>query len=302
MNLYTLKTKIRRWPPVDKGVHTLRKSALYSPLYKLLQFLKLDEYSHQEGSFVITPQSKVYFRQNQNNIAAILQQLADDASKQIFTGQITFRCEGKPVPCGSLHNTYFPRGIVQLSNREVFVDCGAFTGDSIKLFRRACNNQYKKIVAFEAAPASFAQLQAQHIDKCICLNQGVWNKKDTLQFLVDEQTTTSNKLSDTTTEHFVFTADRQIQVPVDALDNIPACSDMTFLKMDIEGAELNALKGAEKTIRKNRPTLAISIYHSDKDLLEIPRWIMDLGLDYSYYVRQHAEGFVDVIFYAIPNK
>ena len=62
--------------------------------------------------------------------------------------------------------------------------------------------------------------------------------------------------------------------------------------MDIEGAELNALKGAEETIRRFKPKLAITVYHSLNDFWEIPEWLESLGLGYKFYLRHftiHAE-------------
>jgi FkbM family methyltransferase len=65
-----------------------------------------------------------------------------------------------------------------------------------------------------------------------------------------------------------------------------------FIKMDIEGAELFALKGAEKTIKKYHPGLAISIYHSLDDFLDIPEYIQSLKMGYKFFIRHftiHAE-------------
>ena len=70
--------------------------------------------------------------------------------------------------------------------------------------------------------------------------------------------------------------------------------------MDIEGEELNALKGAKEIICKYKPKLAICVYHKPEDLYEIPKYIMDFGLDYKYYLRHHMrEGYTETVFYAI---
>ncbi|MFH1618985.1 MAG: FkbM family methyltransferase [bacterium] len=69
--------------------------------------------------------------------------------------------------------------------------------------------------------------------------------------------------------------------------------------MDIEGAELDALKGAAETIKKNRPKLAICIYHKPSDLFEIPLFIKSLVPEYRFYLRQHQPISCDLVLYAV---
>jgi FkbM family methyltransferase len=81
-------------------------------------------------------------------------------------------------------------------------------------------------------------------------------------------------------------------VSIDDLVTSGSIEKADFIKMDIEGAELNALKGAELTIRRFKPKLAITVYHSLKDFWEIPNWLNSLGLGYNFYVRHftiHSE-------------
>lgn len=298
MTLYDIKTKIRKNKIADAILEFVFQPCIFRWVYPWLNRLHLDEYSHLPATLA----SQTYFAKHPDDIKKIISRLADETSKKIFLKQISFRT-GKPVfPYYSNKDTWFPKDIIHLSNQEVFVDCGAFTGDSIDRFLKACKNQYKKIVAFEPSPNTFAILQDRAFKNCTCFKCGVWDKKDTLTFLSDNEV--SDKLQDAVVgrpdpkqEHSPL-----VQVSVDFIDNIPACADTTYLKMDVEGAELNALKGAEKTIRKNHPTLAISIYHSDQDMLEIPLWIMSLGLNYTYFIRQHEPIHTDVVLYAVPNK
>lgn len=91
---------------------------------------------------------------------------------------------------------------------------------------------------------------------------------------------------------------------MDTLDNILKDKAVTFIKMDIEGSELPSLKSAEKVISANFPRLAICIYHSDADMLEIPEYIMEKYPSYSLYVRQYAAGLheSETVLYAIPKQ
>lgn len=85
------------------------------------------------------------------------------------------------------------------------------------------------------------------------------------------------------------------------IDDVQECNDATFIKMDIEGSELQALQGAEKTIVKNKPKLAISIYHSNEDMLRIAEYIHELVPEYKIYMRAHNMGIAENVLYAHIN-
>lgn len=69
--------------------------------------------------------------------------------------------------------------------------------------------------------------------------------------------------------------------------------------MDVEGAELRALQGAEKTIRRCKPTLAVSVYHRPEDFLAIPEYIDSLGMNYRYYLRCYSQTGCETVLYAV---
>jgi FkbM family methyltransferase len=79
-------------------------------------------------------------------------------------------------------------------------------------------------------------------------------------------------------------------------------SKIDFIKMDIEGAEIFALEGAINTIRRFKPKLAIAIYHSMNDFVDIPKWIMDLNLGYNYYLGHYTIHAEETVFFAKPRE
>ena len=242
------------------------------------------------------PKSKDYFNQNKSKIQTILKNLADDYSQKTFSDLIYCRIN-KQYPIEYCPDTqYFPQDIFKLSQNEIFIDCGAYIGDTIRNFIKICNNRYKKIVAFEPEPTLFHKLKQNNFPSCICINGGVWKNKDNLPFLALGSAGSRLELADTSGN---CNPNQLINVPVYKIDDTSACSDMTFLKMDIEGSELNALKGAEKTIRKNKPKLAVCIYHSDTDMLEIPLWILSLNMGYKLYVRHYSKDLWETVLYTI---
>lgn len=90
-----------------------------------------------------------------------------------------------------------------------------------------------------------------------------------------------------------------IQVPVRSIDHTYECRDATFIKMDIEGSEYYAIKGAKTVICKNKPKLAICIYHSDQDMLRLIEMIHEMVPDYRFYIRQHSNTIYETVLYAV---
>ena len=88
-------------------------------------------------------------------------------------------------------------------------------------------------------------------------------------------------------------------VTVDSIDNVCWEDKVTFIKLDIEGSEMEALRGAEKIIRRDKPRLAVSIYHEPQDYFEIPFYIRELVPEYKLYIRHHKPNKNDTVVYAV---
>ena len=107
--------------------------------------------------------------------------------------------------------------------------------------------------------------------------KGVWDKETFLGF--DENRSGSKIREDIT--------GGMCKVPVTSLDIALAGKRVTFIKMDVEGAELKGLQGAENIIRTWKPKLAISVYHKNTDLWEIPQVILEYNPEYRFYMRHY---------------
>ncbi len=92
------------------------------------------------------------------------------------------------------------------------------------------------------------------------------------------------------------------RIQVFALDKVKECQDAGFIKMDIEGSEMEALKGAEKIILRNKPKLAICIYHKAADYYQIPLYLQTLVPEYKFYVRHHFYGYSETALNAVPDR
>lgn len=224
----------------------------------------------------------------------------DDASRSEYLSQLRFRfaLDFDNLPQPVEHDQYFPDDLFSLKNDEVFVDCGAYDGDTLKVLLEGHLPNYKgQIIALEPDPANLVKLRgyvetlrSDLQDRVRIVPKAVGARRETVCF------------SATGTESAVVEPSGPVSVDCVALDEILQGLDPTIIKMDIEGAEPDALTGAKNIIQKAKPVLAISVYHRPDHLWQIPLMIRSLSADYNLFLRPHnAEGW-DLVCYAIPDN
>ena len=206
----------------------------------------------------------------------------DKKSVDVFDAKIGSSYFGRHITLEMLHEDaqYFPSEIISLHKHDVFVDCGAYDGQTTLDFIRRAGN-YGHIYVFEPDPLQFEltkmKLSFERVEHCDVYNKGVHSNESKLRFMSND--VGSSRIKE----------DGDVVISVTSIDAMlygkPA--HPTFIKMDIEGAELDALKGAQKIIERDRPKLAISVYHGNVHIWEIPYWIKTNYPDYKIYIRQH---------------
>lgn len=231
------------------------------------------------------------FHLNQSKYEWINNLLHDKISKEQFYKIINFRLS---------YNLNFMKGFTDIEDQqyfenflelnsegETFIDVGGFDGYTSQEFIRL-SPYYKSIHIFEPEEKNI-NLAKQRLktSKNIYFHQlGLSNKKQTLKFDVGGS---SSKISET----------GSVIIEVDKLDDI-INEPVTFIKMDIEGAEADAIEGAKETIKKYHPRLAISVYHKANDFWKIPEQILAIRDDYQIYLRHYTEGISETIMFFIP--
>lgn len=189
---------------------------------------------------------------------------------------------------------YFDEEIIKLGDDEVFLDVGVFNAGTTSRFANRVNGNYEKIVLFEPNPSSYKvaqqRLQQESIENYELIPLGLWNEKDVLRFIGEGGA-------------FGFygnnTKEEYVEIPVDRLDDILNQERVTYIKMDIEGSELKALEGATETIIRNRPKLAISLYHKPEDLIQIYHYLSKIVPEYKFYLRHYSIGWAETVLYAV---
>ena len=175
---------------------------------------------------------------------------------------------------------------------EVFVDGGCFNCSTDREFIRWCSGDYKKIYAYEPDRRNYGNClelcRKEHIERIEIFNKGLWNCTAELSFR--ETGGQGSAIEEGAGMTYISTT---------SIDDTAGKDEVTFIKLDVEGAELKALQGAEKTIRRCRPRLAVSVYHKLEDMIEIPDYILSLHNDYRLYLRHYQMSSCETILYAV---
>jgi FkbM family methyltransferase len=227
--------------------------------------------------------------------------LSDSRSRTEFAAQIAWRCSldyARLPPPEPVSDMYFPRDIMRLADNEVLVDCGAFDGDSIRAFLERTSRSFGRIHAFEPDARNRRALERYLSSLPNCESDRI----SVLPFgLSDHDGTVFFNASGTAGSR--MTTDRSTgAIECRRLDGLLDGSPPTIIKMDIEGAEPEALRGATGTIRTARPMLAVCAYHKCDHLWTLPAMMKAALPEYQISLRRYAEECWETVYYAVPPE
>lgn len=186
-------------------------------------------------------------------------------------------------------NQYFDLEELPKNTNEVFVDGGCLDGQSFLGFHRWCGGSYQAIHAFEPDQSSIEKCKksANSSNRITIHNKGLWHENAILHFCSGLG---GSSRIDTVGD---------VSVDVVSLDQYLIDIIPTFIKLDIEGAELDALIGAKNLISKYKPKIAVCVYHKESDIWEIPSYLLQLRNDYQFYIRHYSLSAIETVLYAI---
>jgi len=182
----------------------------------------------------------------------------------------------------------------RLRDDEIVADCGAYIGSTVRKVVAATDGKFRAIHAFEPDRKSYAELEklrAMRMPGIVLHNAAVGEASGSISFL---ETGTMGSHVD------MNAAAAGGDTPIVALDDV--MDEVTFVKMDLEGYEQKALRGAARLLRECRPRMAITAYHYADDLLDLWRLFEELVPDYELRLRHHSSYYYDTIFYAAPRE
>ena len=227
--------------------------------------------------------------------------LADDRSRAEYVAQVRFRLSGDPSCLAGPDPgpQYLVPELVAPVQESAVIDCGAYDGDTVAAWLAQRGPTFDRYVALEPDPANRARLEAA----IAALPDPVARRFVVEPWAVAAQAGTA-----------VFTANGEASaalgndgdglrvtcVRIDDLVDDLAIDRTSFVKMDIEGAELSALAGARHTMEHDAPLLAIASYHRQDHLWRVLLSIAAVRDDYAFHLRPHNEEGWDLVLYAVP--
>lgn len=185
---------------------------------------------------------------------------------------------------------YFDLPQMQPEKDEVFIDGGCFDGGNAQRFIKWAGGDFKAIYSYEPDSGNYANCQKRLEEiaagKYQLIDKGLWDTTTELHFAMDNDGGSA------------ISENAESVVEVTSVDQ-SVSDEVTFIKFDIEGAEVKALEGARKQITENKPKLAICVYHKPEDIYSIPELILEMNPDYKFYIRHYSLNEWETVLYAL---
>jgi FkbM family methyltransferase len=229
--------------------------------------------------------------------------MADDLHRRLFLEQLRFRMfldfdrVLRPQTQALRDSEYFPEDVYRYRDDEVLVDCGGFDGDTVRRFLRVRGDRFARIVPCEPDPDNFRRLMAwvemlpaEIRSRIHPRNVAVGARREVLRFVA---TGTAGSV--------VGMAGTQ-EVQAEPIDEMLGAVTPTLIKVDTEGAEIEVITGARRSIAGAAPVFACTVYHASDHLWRVPLALHALQPRYRFRLRAHAEDCWDASCYAIPAE
>ena len=233
-----------------------------------------------------------YFELNKEKIKHVFGCMADEESRETYISSIRAHLLRKYEDAFETASPvqYFDAGVPLEKGLSHFVDCGAYNGDTLSGALRYCDS-IETYTAFEPIMSNFAALslavdeQQERVSNAYLFPCGLADRSGYARFTAAASSSaiTKNDTGDI--------------LPLVRMDDVIKNAPVSFLKMDIEGAELIALRGAENIIKKQSPDLAISVYHYVNHYWDIPFYLSQINPKYRFYLRAHTAATLESVLY-----
>ncbi|MDD6656522.1 MAG: FkbM family methyltransferase [Lachnospiraceae bacterium] len=298
--LYKEDDSVKKLSELDCKIGIIIAILDYPNAEKKLSMLGFDKIFCMNRVFDTEEIQLEFFKENRKAFQQTYDWLVDQESKQVFKQYLKANFTNNPRElydqyCN--HSLQYQAYMDQIKKPFVWINGGAYIGDTlINFFESFGSKSFEKVYSFEPDKTNYQRLienvEHKHFGKVECINKGLSNHQGNVSFWVDEKMTGGmKKVSEDSVSDY--------QIEVMTIDQLNISSNHIFINLDIEGSELAALEGAKETIIKNKPSLAISVYHKCDDLIRIPQYLKKLRPDYELHLRIYMPWAEEMVLYAL---
>ena len=249
-----------------------------------------------------------YYLKNKDTIEKNYKELKDKESKKLYNNLLKYRYIRDPKLISNLYRNreecYLDKIFIDNYKDGLYIDAGSYNADFITTLSNKIPINNSMFYIFEPNKIFYENIN-RTLDKNInyqTFNIALCDKKSTMEFM-QIPSSTSHIIDKKYNAYKNTVAENNISIiETNKLDNIVTDNIVKGIKMDVEGSEYSLIKGATKTIKKDRPIMLIAIYHKWDDLFKIQNYISNLNLDYSFYIRHYSLSVAKTILYCIPNN
>ncbi len=227
--------------------------------------------------------SSAWLQRYEAELQAAYDLLADDRSREVFSATLNYKLSGKIKYLFACETQRVEdiRELLAPAQDEVYLDLGAYNGDTIRELGELTDWRWREVVAVEPDRRNCRKLRvlaeelAERGLPVEVYEAGIWSEQGELGF------------SDSGGRQSTFIGAEKKTVPVTTIDALAEGREVSLIKMDVEGAELQALTGGRETLQKFAPKLFVAAYHYDVDLFRLPLLLKKIVPQYKIYLRKH---------------
>lgn len=244
-----------------------------------------------------------YYIEKAEEVEKLYNSLADEKSREVLKNRMLFfRTRNRKYMLKVRDKQqYFDEELIDFNYVKCFVDLGMYIGDTILQFLQFSNGRYDTIYGFEPDNNIYitASANLKKYENIVCVNKATSDYDGKIEV---EQSLGVMQ----TIETGIYEAERERS------NTFKVCKLDTFfeklhkkidmIKLDIEGAELSALKGASNVIKRNHPIIAVCVYHKQEDIFEIPKYVECLNKKYNIYLRHYSDNQTETVCYFMPKE
>ena len=252
-----------------------------------------------------------FFLKNVERYQSAYELLEDPESRDSFEAAINDRIVGNSNRISKFKSNSkydYDFDLLSLNDHEVFIDCGAYDGDTISNFCEVTNNNFEMIYAFEADGENADKIESKNFVNVKVIRKVVGDKNGKVRFYNDgsmfSNVVVSNIWGEDTRRDLYEDTEAFVEVESCRINDELGEQRITVMKMDIEGSELSALEGSRHLIEKYYPKLAICVYHKPEDMFTLIEYIHKCEKNqaiYKYYLRHHSDDLSETVLYAIKR-